>query len=120
VIHVHRVQHLFEGRIDAMLTQDCPAFPVYAPEDDAEFAELVSATPGRAAVNAYLDDRRRFAERIDGLKPAEWTRTGRHPTFGLIDVPFLVDYMVQHESHHVYQMFMRRVPLVRRAPPVSP
>ena len=115
VIHIHRVQQLFESRIEEMRARDCPAFTSYAPEDDAEFADRVARGPGREAVDAYLADRERFARQLDALTPADWTRTGRHPTFGVFDVEFLVDYMVQHESHHVYQLFMRRVPLVRRA-----
>jgi hypothetical protein len=117
VIHLQRAQQLFEGRIDSMLTQQCPAFNAYAPESDAEFAEIIARKPGRAAVDAYLADRERFAQRLETLGPMDWARTGQHPTFGLFDIEFLVDYMAQHEAHHVYQLFMRRVPLVRRAPP---
>jgi hypothetical protein len=117
VCHLWVVQQLFEGRIDAMLEQNMPAFESYAPEDDAAFAALLASGPGNEQVQRFLTDRDRFAGRLDALTPTQWRRPGSHPTFGMFDVEFLVEYMVHHEAHHVYQMFSRRVPLVRRAPP---
>jgi hypothetical protein len=114
VCHVRVVQQLFEGRIDAMLERDAPAFESYAPENDASFATLIASSPGREEVQRFLTDRDRFTSRLETLTPDEWRRTGRHPTFGIFDVQFLVEYMAHHEAHHVYQMFTRRVPLVRR------
>jgi hypothetical protein len=110
--HLWVVQQLFEGRIDAMLDRDKPAFESYAPENDAAFAAMI-ASAGGEQVRRFLAERDRFAARLDGLAPAQWRRTGQHPTFGVFDVEFLVEYMAHHEAHHVYQMFMRRVPLVR-------
>ena len=52
-----------------------------------------------------------FARRLDAMTAEQWRRRGRHPTFKTFDVEFLVEDMVHHEAHHVYQMFMRRVPL---------
>jgi hypothetical protein len=117
VIHLAQVQHLIESRIDAMLAEECPGFAAYAPDDDAEFRAIVDRKPGIDAVSAFLTGRERFVERLDALTPSQWSRTGSHPTFGIFDVEFLVDYMLQHEAHHVYQLFMRRVPLVRRVAP---
>jgi hypothetical protein len=114
VCHVRVVQQLFEGRIDAMLERDAPAFESYAPENDAAFATLIASRPGHEEVQRFLTDRDRFTRRLEALTPDEWHRTGQHPTFGIFDIQFLVEYMAHHEAHHVYQMFMRRVPLVRR------
>ena len=112
--HLWVVQQMFEGRIDAMLEHETPAFEPYAPESDAAFAALIASGPGAAQVQRFLADRDRFAGRLETLAAAEWRRSGKHPTFGIFDVEFLVDYMAHHEAHHVYQMFMRRVPLIRR------
>jgi hypothetical protein len=111
--HLWFVQQMFEGRIDAMLEREAPAFEPYAPENDAAFAALIASGPGNEQVRRFLTDRDRFAGRLDALAPAAWRRSGRHPTFGTFDVEFLVEYMAHHEAHHVYQMFTRRVPLVR-------
>jgi DinB family protein len=109
VCHLLRIQHLFEGRIDAMLERDEPAFESYAPESDADFVDFVASHPGRKAVEAFLTERNRFADRLDALAPGQWRRRGRHPTFATFDVDFLVEYLLHHEAHHVYQMFTRRI-----------
>jgi hypothetical protein len=112
VCHLWLVQQLFEGRVDAMLEYEKPAFESYAPENDAAFASLIASGPGNEAVRTFLTDRDRFARRLDMLTPVEWRRRGQHPTFGTFDVEFLVEYMAHHEAHHVYQMFIRRIPLL--------
>jgi hypothetical protein len=112
--HLWVVQQLFEARVDAMLERDAPAFESYAPENDTGFAALIASSPGGEQVTRFLADRDRFARRLDNLTPAEWRRSGRHPTFGTFDIGFLVEYMAHHEAHHVYQMFARRVPLLQK------
>jgi len=92
-----------------MLERDEPAFESYAPESDAGFALFVASHRGRKGVEAFLAERDRFADRLDALALDQWRRRGRHPTFATFDVDFLVEYMVRHEAHHVYQMFMRRI-----------
>src|SRR5688572_4555025 len=111
VCHLLRVQHLFEDRITQMIERDEPRFESYAPETDAGFADFIAAHRGRQAIDAFVEERTRFAERVTTLSPEQWQRRGRHPTFATFDVEFLVEYMVHHEAHHIYQMFMRRVPL---------
>jgi hypothetical protein len=109
VCHLHRLQDVFEARIDAMLTQDSPAIASYAPEGDAEF-DRMAARPGAECVTDFLQERDRFARRLDELTPAEWHRAGRHPDFAQYDVHFQVEYMLHHEAHHVYQILQGRVP----------
>jgi DinB superfamily len=111
VCHLLRVQHLFDERISAMLERHEPWFESYAPETDPGFVDFVASFRGKAAVGAFVTARGTFADRLDGFTPDEWRRRGRHPTFSVFDVEFLVEYMLHHEAHHVYQMFVRRIPL---------
>ena len=110
VCHLWRVQRLFEGRIEAMLTKDNPVIVPYTPEGDTEF-DLLAAHPASETRAAFLADREVFAARLDALSPAQWHRGGHHPEFAGFDVHFQVDYMVHHEAHHIYQLFQRRAPL---------
>ncbi len=115
VCHLLHVQRLFDGRITAMLERDEPWFESYAPEHDPGFVDFVASHRGNSAVAAFLTERRTFASRLDAFTPDQWLRRGRHPTFAIFDVEFLVEYMHHHEAHHVYQMFVRSIPL-RNAP----
>ncbi len=113
--HLWRVQQLFEDRLDAMLERDEPAFESYSPDQDPEFGNLVAARRGTEAVDAFVGAREGFASRLEKLTSEEWRRTALHPTFARFDVLFLIEYMVHHEAHHVYQMFQRRLPLIAAA-----
>ena len=110
VCHLHRVQQVFETRLDAMLSHDNPSITSYNPEGDQEF-ERMTARPAADALSRFLADRERFIQRLEKFQPAEWHRPGRHPDFANFDVHFQIEYMGHHEAHHIYQMFQRRVPL---------
>src|SRR5258707_15401049 len=97
------------ARKHAMLTQDIPAIAPYGQEGDAKF-ERMAARTGVDCVMDFLQERDRFARRLDELTPAEWHRAGRHPDFAPYDVHIQVEYMLHHEAHHVYQILQRRVP----------
>ncbi len=108
--HLERMQEVFEGRVDAMLSRDNPAVAKYEPDDDPEFDKMLER-PGADTLAAFLAHRGRFADRLEKLSPAEWHRSGQHPQFPHYDVHFQVEYMAHHEAHHIYQMFQRRLPL---------
>jgi hypothetical protein len=113
VCHVWRVQQLFEDRLDRMLGSEMPAFESYGPDGDPVFEALVASHGASRAVEAFRADRDQLVRRLDALTDAQWRRQGRHPTFATFDIEFLIEYMVHHEAHHVYQMFMRRLSLGR-------
>ncbi|MCS6952599.1 MAG: DinB family protein [Bryobacterales bacterium] len=107
VCHLHRVQQIFETRIEAMLAEEEPLIDPYDPEHDEEFFVL-AAKPTAHALGHYLLGRERLLGRLRQLAPEQWRRSGRHPEFPHYDVQFQVEYMVYHEAHHIYQMLQRR------------
>ena len=109
VCHLHRVQQVFEHRINAVLTQDNPPIVSYEPEGDVEFEKMVTRA-GKDCLTALLESRELFTGRLEKLSPTEWHRPGRHPEYPHYDVHFQVEYMIHHEAHHIYQMFQRRAP----------
>jgi len=110
VAHLWRVQQVFEGRIESMLTQDEPIVSPYEPDGDREFAALV-ALPAAQVLEGFRAAREGLVERLNDLSTAEWHRRGRHPEYPHYDLHFQVEYMAHHEAHHVYQMYQRRAPL---------
>jgi hypothetical protein len=109
VCHLHRLQDIFEGRVEAMVTGENPSITSYMPDGDLEFEKILSR-PAKDSIAAFLKSRQRLAGHWEELSPAEWHRPGRHPDFPHYDVHFQVEYMVHHEAHHIYQMYQRRVP----------
>lgn len=109
VCHLHRVQDVFEQRIDSMVAGENPAITSYMPDADPIFESML-ARPTKDSIAAFLESRDRLAGRWDALSPAEWHRPGSHPDFPHYDVHFQIEYMVHHEAHHIYQMYQRRVP----------
>ena len=109
VVHLHRVQQVFEDRVNAMIAQDNPSIMPYEPEGDVEFDEMVTRD-GEDSLSALTESRERLAGRLEKFSPAEWHRPGRHPEYPHYDVHCQVEYMIHHEAHHIYQMFQRRAP----------
>jgi hypothetical protein len=116
ICHLWRVQQLFEGRIDAMLSQTNPPIIPYEPESDPEFERMVATLPAQQSLRAFLAERNRFIARLEALSPAHWRRPGRHPEFPHYDLHFQVEYLAHHEAHHLYQIFQRRAHLGQMPP----
>lgn len=110
IAHLCRVQQVFEQRIVAVLTEENPALTTYDPDQDPEFQQLL-LRPAKDLIVALQSNREIVLAQLEILGAAEWHRKGRHPEYPGYDVHFQVDYMVQHEAHHLYQMYQRRIAL---------
>lgn len=107
VCHLWRMQQVFADRIEAMASQDQPAFASYDPDRDADFPGFVSR-PARETLDAFARERERLVARLESLPASSWQRQGRHPDFPRYDLRFAVENMAYHEGHHIYQIFQRR------------
>ncbi len=105
--HVTRIQEIFEGRLEALLTQEKPPIVSYSPERDADF-EAVAAKTSAELLKLFDAGRARIVARLIPLSPEQWHRSGTHPDYPSYDVHFCMEYMAHHEAHHIYQMFERR------------
>ena len=105
--HIARIQEIFEGRLEALLTQEKPPIVSYSPERDADFA-AVAAKPSVELLKLFADGRARIVARLIAISPEDWHRPGTHPDYPTYDVHFCMEYMAHHEAHHIYQMFERR------------
>jgi hypothetical protein len=110
VCHLWRVQQVFEGRLQAMLTEEGPTLASYGPDHDVEF-ERMAARPASESRAGFLQDRDRLSAQLKTLTPAQWHRRAQHPDYPHYDVHFLVEYLAHHEAHHLYQILQRRAPL---------
>ena len=108
--HLWRVQEVFEGRIEALLTQTSPAIVPYYPEQDSEFEEKLRS-PAAELLSGFLVEREQLVTLLASLSAGDWRRSGNHPEYPHYDLHFQVEYMAYHEGHHIYQMLQRRAPL---------
>jgi uncharacterized protein (TIGR03083 family) len=105
--HIGRVQQVFEGRLEALLTQENPTIVGYEPEGDPEF-EAIATKSSAELLKWFEDTRGRILARLEKLSKEDWHRPGRHAEYPAYDVHFCMEYMGHHEAHHMYQMFERR------------
>jgi uncharacterized protein (TIGR03083 family) len=108
--HIARVQQVFEGRLDALLTKDNPTIVGYEPEGDPEF-ESIAKKSSAELLTWFEETRGRIVARLEKLSKEEWHRPGRHAEYPGYDVHFCMEYMGHHEAHHMFQMFERRAVL---------
>lgn len=108
--HLWRVQEVFEGRIEALLTQANPSIAAFHPEHDPEFEEKLKS-PTAELLQGFLTERDQLVTLLASLAPADWRRPGSHPEYPHYDLQFQVEYMIYHEAHHIYQMLVRRASL---------
>jgi len=101
-----RVQQVFEGRLDALLTQENPTIVGYEPQQDPEF-EAITRKSSAELLAWFEETRGRILARLERLSKAQWHRPGRHAEYPAYDVHFCAEYMGHHEAHHIFQMFER-------------
>jgi uncharacterized protein (TIGR03083 family) len=110
--HIARVQQVFEGRLDALLTQENPTIVGYEPQEDPEF-ETIAKKSSAELLTWFEETRGRILARLERLSKAQWHRPGRHAEYPAYDVHFCMEYMGHHEAHHIFQMFERAAALDR-------
>jgi DinB superfamily len=108
--HLWRTQQVFEGRLDAMLTQENPTLASWGADNDPDYEAMLRQS-AHDLVLGYLGARQALLGRLSALRPAQWHRGGRHPDYPSYDVHFMIEYLAHHEAHHMYQMYQRRTPL---------
>ena len=104
--HLARYHVLFLERLERLLLEESPAFPRYRAEEDPEWPEWRSR-PLDELARRFRRHRQDLLDRLDWLTPEQLARTGRHPAFGLLDVPSWIEFFVMHEGHHFYLMMLR-------------
>ena len=104
--HLARHHAVFLDRLRRLLTEDRPALGRYRAEDDPEWAAW-AALPQDEILQRLRALRAELVAVVRSLSPAESARTGRHPTFGEMDVAGWLGFFLLHEAHHLYTALLR-------------
>jgi len=115
IAHIWRCQEVFEGRIEALLTQTSPSIVPYDPAHDMEFPEKLKS-PAAELLEGFLTEREQLVTLLDSLSNGDWRRSGIHPEYPHYDLQFQVEAMTYHEAHHIYQIINQRAPMGRIPP----
>jgi uncharacterized damage-inducible protein DinB len=105
--HLWIIQRLFARRAERILREEVPAIEPYDPEEDPDFPKI-AARPAARILGEFVQDRAALLARLGALAPADWQRRGEHPEFAHYTLHFLIEYMLHHEAHHLYQIFRLR------------
>jgi len=106
VAHLARYHEVTIDRVRQMLTEAEPPIESYRAERDAEWAEWETLS-FEEAVQRLHAARETLIGILEGLTPAQWTRTGRHATFGALSIRAWMDFFLAHEGHHLYVITKR-------------
>jgi DinB family protein len=92
----------FAGRIRILLAHDDPALETWNQNDVAR-ARRDCAQPTAALLEELARLRGDSAALVEGLRPADLERGGRHPKVGLLRVRDLLQEWVHHDRNHIAQ-----------------
>jgi len=106
VAHLARYHEVTLDRVRLILTEDDPLIESYRAETDPEWPSWHGVSFEDAALRLHAD-RAALIGILEGLAPAQWARTGRHPQFGEMSLRAWMEFFLAHEGHHLYVITKR-------------
>jgi hypothetical protein len=114
--HLARHHAVFLERLRRLLAEDGPDLGRYRAEDDPDWPDW-AALPLDRILERLRALRAELFALVRSLPPAACARTGRHPTFGELDVAGWLEFFLLHEGHHLYITLVRLGEASRRPRP---
>ena len=97
------IVHVYGLRIRRLLYEDAPTFADF----DEEGYRRASLARGEAAgdlLETIVGEHEQLARLLQALPDGEWSREGRHPTFGVMSIEFLARRIGEHGEEHAAQI----------------
>jgi uncharacterized damage-inducible protein DinB len=104
--HLGRCHEVFLQRLDRILRDDAPELQRYRAEDDPEWPAW-RRLKTEDVLRRLRSLRQQLCAVLDGVKPEQLNRTGRHPDLGSLNVREWVELFLAHEGHHLYAIMKR-------------
>jgi uncharacterized damage-inducible protein DinB len=104
--HLARYQEIFLERVEKILSQSAPAFPIYRAEQDPEW-EAWRELAYKEVLAKMTSSRERMMARLKSLSAEDYERTGIHPRFGEMTLALWVEFFLAHEGHHLYAVLQQ-------------
>ncbi len=97
------VVHVYGLRIRRLLYEDAPVFADF----DEEGYRRASLARGEAIgdlLDTVVAEHEQLACLLQTLPDADWSREGRHPSFGVMSIEFLARRVGEHAEEHAAQI----------------
>jgi hypothetical protein len=97
------VVHVYGLRIRRLLYEDAPVFADF----DEEGYRRASLARGEAIgdlLDTVVAEHEQLARLLQTLPDADWSREGRHPSFGVMSIEFLARRVGEHAEEHAAQI----------------
>ena len=104
--HLARYQEIFLERVEKILSQSSPTFPIYRAEQDAQW-EAWKRLAYKEVLAKLTESREKILSRLKSLSTEDYERTGVHPRFGEMTLAMWVEFFLVHEGHHLYAVLQQ-------------
>jgi hypothetical protein len=101
--HLAVVHKLFLPRLEMMLHDPNPRIVPYQPERDETEDHLLQLDL-EESLQRFVADRQRLVERLQGLRPEDWSRTAEHPEYNHYSVFIMFRHLALHDLFHAYRI----------------
>ena len=97
------VVHVYGLRIRRLLYEAAPVFADFD-EENYRRASLARGETVQDLLDTIVAEHEQLARLVRTLSDAEWSREGRHPTFGPVSIETLVGRVGDHAEEHAAQI----------------
>jgi DinB superfamily len=113
IVHLQTYQHVFNGRVKQILSENNPSFPRYSAEADPIFLECCGKST-REVMQDLITTRKEMAAALPALPGTDLVKTGTHPHFGKMNLLKWMNFFLLHEAHHLFTIFKLGAELNRK------
>ena len=97
------IVHVYGLRIRRLLYETAPAFADFD-EEGYRRASLARGESARDLLDTVVAEHEQLARLLRTVPDQDWSREGRHPTFGAMSIEFLARRIGEHAEEHAAQI----------------
>jgi hypothetical protein len=97
------IVHVYGLRIRRLLYEDAPIFADFD-EEGYRAASLARGETIGDLLDTIVAEHEQLARLLQTLPDADWSRQGRHPSFGVMSIEFLARRVGEHAEEHAAQI----------------
>lgn len=104
IVHLISYQHIFQQRIQKILTGNTPSFDRYVADNDILFNSYLQKTLPELLENLY-SIRNQIYHQLTRLSSEQIVYKALHPVYGTLGLVQWIEFFLLHESYHLFTVF---------------